>query len=287
MWNLVKTAPQYLLPQHLLSSLMYHVARWRWQLWKKCVIRLFIRYYDVDMSLAEQSDPDAFACFNEFFTRSLKRQLRPIDESPGSVASPVDGSVSQSGKIDKQALIQAKGKYFSLQALLADDHDTVNHFTDGSFSTIYLAPKDYHRIHVPVDARLLKMTYVPGDLFSVNDSSAQAVDQLFARNERLICLFQSRFGMMACIFVGAIFVGGMETVWQGEITPAASGQLRTWHYNEETTVQTTFVKGEEIGRFNMGSTVILLFEPGRIKWSEFMQPGHKVQMGQLIGRAKN
>lgn len=286
MWDLLKTSPQYLLPQHLLSRIMYRIARWRWQPWKKTVIRIFISHYNVDMSLAEQSDPEVYICFNDFFTRSLKSQLRPIDESPLSIASPVDGSVSQLGQIDKHALVQAKGKFFNLQTLLANDLDSVNHFTGGSFATIYLSPRDYHRIHIPLDAKLLKMTYVPGDLFSVNDSTAQVVDQLFARNERVICLFQTRFGLMACILVGAIFVGGMETVWHGQITPAATRELRSWHYDDDTGIQTTFVKGEELGRFNMGSTVILLFEPGRINWTDKLQPGHAVQMGQVIGSAK-
>jgi phosphatidylserine decarboxylase len=285
MWDQLKTSPQYLLPQHFLSRLMYRIARWRWQLWKKTVIRIFIRYYDVDMSLAEQSDPEEYSCFNDFFTRRLKSQLRLVDNSPMSIASPVDGSVSQLGQIDKHALVQAKGKYFSLQALLANDVDSVSHFTGGSFATIYLSPRDYHRIHIPLDAKLLKMTYVPGDLFSVNDSTAQVVDQLFARNERVICLFQTRFGMMACILVGAIFVGGMETVWHGQITPAARRELRSWHYGDDPGIQTNFVKGEELGRFNMGSTVILLFEPGRINWADKLQPGHTVQMGQVIGAA--
>ena len=285
MWDIIKTSPQYILPQHFLSACMYKAARCRCQLWKKWVIRIFIRYYKVDMTIAERPDPDIYCSFNEFFTRSLAEDARPVIDSPLAIASPVDGSVSQAGQIEEEALIQAKGKNFSLSTLLANDSDAVKRFTNGSFSTIYLSPRDYHRIHIPLDAKLLKMTYVPGDLFSVNDSTSKVVDQLFARNERVICLFETRFGLMATILVGAIFVGGMETIWHGEITPAKKRELRVWEYDENTTTQTDFVKGEELGRFNMGSTVILLFEQDRVNWSENMSAGNKVQMGQEIGTA--
>lgn len=283
MWNYFKTLPQYVLPQHFLSRCMYRIARWRWMPWKNFVIRTFIRHYQVDMRIAEQSDPNSYASFNEFFTRSLLTSERPIDETALSIASPVDGSISQIGSIDKDAILQAKGKCFSLQALLANDTSAVEVFSSGSFATIYLSPRDYHRIHLPVNAELLKMTYVPGDLFSVNEATSESVDQLFARNERLICLFKTDFGLMAAILVGAIFVGGMETVWQGEITPARPRELRVWDYDPASATRTGFTKGEEMARFNMGSTVILLFEPGRINWSETLHAGAKVKMGQVIG----
>jgi phosphatidylserine decarboxylase len=286
MWDFIKTAPQYILPQHFLSACMYRVARCRCQLWKKWAIRIFIRHYKVDMAIAERPDPDAYSSFNEFFTRSLKSDQRPVVDSPLAIASPVDGCVSQVGGIREHALLQAKGRDFSLDALLVNHSSSIKRFANGSFATIYLSPRDYHRIHMPLDANLLKMTYVPGDLFSVNDSTSQVVDQLFARNERLICLYETRFGLMAVILVGAIFVGGMETVWHGEITPAKPGELRCWDYDENTSTQTSFVKGEELGRFNMGSTVILLFEENRVSWSENMYVGNKVQMGQQIGTAK-
>lgn len=285
MWNYFKTLPQYVLPQHFLSRCMYRIARWRWMPWKNFVIRTFILHYQVDMRIAEQSDPNSYASFNEFFTRSLLTSERPIDETALSIASPVDGSISQIGSIDKDAILQAKGKCFSLQALLANDTSAVEVFSSGSFATIYLSPRDYHRIHLPVNAELLKMTYVPGDLFSVNEATSESVDQLFARNERLICLFKTDFGLMAAILVGAIFVGGMETVWQGEITPARPRELRVWDYDPASATRTGFTKGEEMARFNMGSTVILLFEPGRINWSETLQAGSSVKMGQLIGTA--
>lgn len=282
-----KTLPQYLLPQHTLSRCMYRIARWRWSLWKNVVIRLFIHHYQVDMDIAEQSDPGSFVSFNDFFTRRLKTTERPVDSTPLSIVSPVDGSISQIGSIDKEAIIQAKNKHFSLRALLANDSASVDPFIGGSFATIYLSPRDYHRIHLATDAELVKMTYVPGDLFSVNDATSRNVDQLFARNERLICLFRTEHGLMAAILVGAIFVGGMETVWQGEITPARPRELRTWDYSSASDTQTRFARGEEMARFNMGSTVILLFEPGRMNWSEALQAGTKVQMGQLIATANS
>jgi len=275
-----------MIPQHWLSQCMYRIARWRCPHWKNFIIQHFIRHYQVDMQIAEQSDPRSYRNFNEFFTRSLLSSERPVDASPVSIVSPVDGSVSQLGRIDGDTILQAKGKYFSLHSLLANDKDTSDQFVGGGFATIYLSPRDYHRIHIPVDARLIKMTYVPGDLFSVNEATSKAVDRLFARNERLICLFETQFGLLATILVGAIFVGSMETVWQGEITPVRPRRLRVWNYGPASNSQTNFNKGEEIARFNMGSTVILLFEPERMAWSEPLQSGSKVRMGQLIGTAK-
>jgi len=287
MWELIKTSPQYILPQHFLSACMYKATRWRCIRWKNFVIRVFIRHYKVDMEIAERSDPGSYVSFNDFFTRSLQTTARSILDSPGSIVSPVDGSVSQAGKINGDTLLQAKGKNFSLDTLLARDVETVERFTHGSFSTIYLSPRDYHRIHIPVDASLIKMTYIPGDLFSVNNSTSQVVDNLFARNERVVCLFDTEFGLMAVILVGAIFVGGMETVWHGEITPAKTRALRVWNYEENSAEQTKFKKGDELGRFNMGSTVILLFEKDCINWSETMGVGSKVELGQLIATANN
>jgi phosphatidylserine decarboxylase len=284
MWDYINASIQGIFPQHFLSQCMYHATRWRWPPWKKFIIRLIIRRYQVDMTIAEQPDPEAYGNFNEFFTRILKSSARPIDNTPLSIVSPVDGSVSQIGDIKVDAILQAKGKHFSLPALLANDEDAVRRFKNGSFSTLYLSPRDYHRIHMAVDASLVKMIYVPGDLFSVNEATTRAVDQLFARNERLICLFETEFGLMATILVGAIFVGSMETVWQGEITPAKTRELCIWNYDSNSVQQTNYVKGEEIARFNMGSTVILLFEQNRISWSELIHVGDAVQMGQLLAR---
>ncbi len=286
MWNHINIFLQTVLPQHGLSRCMHRIARWRWAPWKNFITRIFIRYYQVDMQIAEQSDPRSYGNFNEFFSRRLKKNERPIDNNPASIVSPVDASVSQIGQVDKDVVLQAKGKYFSLRALLANDEKAVDHFNNGSFATLYLSPRDYHRIHLPVKGELLKMTYVPGDLFSVNEATSKAVDQLFARNERVICLFDTEFGLMATILVGAIFVGSMETVWQGEITPTKRRELSVWDYSPGSKAQTSFTRGEEIARFNMGSTVILLFEQSRMHWSAALQPGSKVEMGQLIGTGR-
>ncbi len=262
---------------------MYRIARWRWTCWKNFTIKIFLRFYSVDMQIAEQTDIDSYTSFNDFFTRRLKDNARPVDGTPASIVSPVDGRVAQIGKILDEDLLQAKGRYFSLSGLLANDMSAVEYFRNGCFSTIYLSPRDYHRIHMPVDVKLLKMTYVPGDLFSVNESTSRTVDQLFARNERLICLFETQFGLMAIILVGAIFVGNMETVWQGEISSAGPGEVRTWNYDATPGTQTNFHKGEELGRFNMGSTVILLFGQEKMCWSELIRVGSKVEMGQPVG----
>ena len=285
MWDYIKTAPFYILPQHLLSKAMYRLTRWRFAPWKNLIIKLFIRYFQVDMQIAEQSDVNAYANFNEFFTRKLKTEHRPVDSMPQTIVSPVDGSISQIGEILDDSILQAKGKYFSLPALLAEDSGTVRHFINGHFATIYLSPRDYHRIHLPVDARLVKMTYVPGDLFSVNEASSRAVDQLFARNERLICVYETEYGFMACILVAAIFVGGMETVWQGEVSPARVREIRSWDYASDTQSQTNFLKGEEMARFNMGSTIILLFQEKRIEWAPGKEAGRLMKMGEVIGTA--
>jgi phosphatidylserine decarboxylase len=287
MWDYIKTAPFYVLPQHLLSKGMYRATRWRFLPWKNLIIKLFIRYFQVDIQIAEQSEVSAYADFNEFFTRKLKAEHRPVDNTPRTIVSPVDGSISQIGEIHNNSLIQAKGKYFNLPALLAADLDTVQHFINGHFATIYLSPRDYHRIHLPVDARLIKMTYVPGDLFSVNEASSRAVDQLFARNERLICLFETEYGLMTCILVAAIFVGGMETIWAGEVTPAKVREIRSWDYSNDKGSQTKFLKGEEMARFNMGSTVILLFQEKRIEWSQGKEAGALLKMGEVIGTAND
>ncbi len=283
MWDHIKTLPQYILPQHWLSSCMYRATRWRWPVWKDFIIGQIIRIYDVDMQIAEQSDPRSFSSFNEFFTRALKKSERPVDTTAHSICSPVDGAISQIGSIGEDVILQAKDKYFSLNSLLANDTNAATQFANGRFATIYLSPRDYHRIHLPIEGKLLKMTYVPGDLFSVNEATSKAVDNLFARNERLICLFETELGLMAVIFVGAIFVGGMETVWQGEVTPAAKREIRIWDYSNSSNIKTNFSKGEEIGRFNMGSTVVLLHEKSGIEWSETLQAGATIQMGQLIG----
>ena len=273
---------QHLLPQHFLSALMYRLARCEWPLWKNYCIRIFIWKFNVNMAIAAQEDPKSYQHFNDFFTRRLKPAVRPIEQSDSAIISPVDGVISQAGKTDSDIIIQAKGKPYSLKALLAADAMLSEAFENGQFMTIYLAPGDYHRIHMPVAGQVSKLIYVPGDLFSVNDVTTRAVDDLFTRNERVINIFHTRTGKMAMIMVGAIFVGGMETVWAGQITPTAKRIPEKRDY-DHSTAGIRLDKGDEMGRFNMGSTLILLFEPDKCEWAEKMTADRSVNMGQTIG----
>jgi len=235
----------------------------------------------VDLSIAAENDPDRFIHFNDFFIRQLRSDARTIDQAPDSIVSPVDGMISQIGAIEHDRVVQAKGEYFSLSTLLGGDEALALNFTDGEFSTLYLSPRDYHRIHMPVDGRLKKMIYVPGKLFAVNQRTVRHVPNLFARNERVITLFETQAGPMALIMVGAIFVGSMETVWhERTITPPYGKAIQTWDYDGDLLLK----KGEEMGRFNMGSTVILLFGKDRVHLDDQRFAGKPVQMGQAIGK---
>jgi phosphatidylserine decarboxylase len=238
------------------------------------------------MSLAEAPSPGSYQHFNEFFTRRLRADARPIARDRTSVASPVDGRISQLGGITGQRLIQAKGRNYDLRRLLTNDDELATIFADGSFITIYLSPRDYHRIHMPLDGRLRKQIYVPGNLFAVNPASTRVIPSLFARNERVIAVFRTPAGVMAVILVGAIFVGSIETVWSGQITPAKERQFRTTDYPENG-AGIRLEKGTELGRFNMGSTVILLFSKGRVAWNTQLEAGAFVEMGQAIGAIRN
>ena len=260
---------------HLLSRLMYKVTRCPWRLWKNTLIRLFIRKYRVDMSLAERSSTNDYTTFNDFFTRSLKPGTRPIAGGSNGLISPVDGSTGATGVLDDTRLVQAKGKYYSLAELVHGDEDHVRYYQNGSFITLYLSPRDYHRVHMPAHGELAFMSYIPGRLFSVGPAHTRRIDRVFARNERVITTFRSEIGMFSVIFVGAIFVGSVETAWHGQVTPAYKREYATWHYRPGI----SFARGDEIGRFNMGSTVILLTEPGKINWTV---PGNLVIMGQQI-----
>ena len=273
------------LPQHLLSGLMYKLSRYTWAPLKNILIKSFIRTFGVDMTIAEQPDPSKYPHFNAFFTRALKQEARPIDSSADAIVSPVDGVVSQIGHITDGKLIQAKGKTFTLTALLAGDNKLADKFVDGHFITLYLSPRDYHRIHMPLAGNLQSMIYVPGKLYSVSPAMTEAVDNLFARNERVINIFDSDIGFMALIMVGAIFVGSMETVWAGEITPATNRSTTTKHYQDNNSL-TQISKGEEAGRFNMGSSVILLFEKDKLQWINDLKPDHPVTLGEKIAEIK-
>jgi phosphatidylserine decarboxylase len=268
---------QYVLPQHALSRLVLRATRVRTPWFKNALIRGFLKLFTVDMHDAVEEDPFAYGSFNHFFTRALRPDARPLDPDPGAVVSPVDGAVSECGRIDKTRLLQAKGRHYALDDLLARQ-PWAKRFEGGSFATIYLAPFNYHRIHMALRGTLLDTVYVPGSLFSVNSVTARYVPRLFARNERVLTLFETEFGHVALVMVGALNVGSMATVWAGDITPAARRTI-----TRMPLPALTLEKGAELGRFNMGSTVILLFEPDRVQWHPMLRAGSVVQLGQAIG----
>lgn len=272
------TLPQYCLPQHLLSRMMHRVCRCRVCWLKNLLISRVIRHYKVDMSEAVHSDMTVFEHFNAFFTRQLKAGARPIAE--GTIVSPVDGCISQLGKIHNGRIVQAKGHDYSILELLGGDEQLATEFAGGQFATIYLSPRDYHRIHMPLSGKLTRMRYVPGKLFSVNPLTVRGIPRLFARNERVITLFTTEIGPVALILVGAIFVGSMETVWhEGEITPPYTADILDWHY-ADADIQLN--KGDEMGRFNMGSTVIVLLPAGAPEWATRWQAEISIKLGQSL-----
>jgi phosphatidylserine decarboxylase len=275
-------ALQYVLPKHLMSRFIYAIARSESSFVKGTFLRIFLGSYNINMAEAVQPDPFAYRTFNEFFTRALKPGARPIAHEPELIVSPVDGTVSQCGELLNESILQAKGQHYTLQELLAGDEESISAYRNGSFACIYLAPYNYHRIHMPYAGTALKNIYVPGDLFSVNASTARAVPRVFARNERLICEFTTAVGRVAVILVGALHVGSIETVHCGEVNPPPRRHKRPEIIAKG--VGRGFDKGEELGRFNMGSTVVLLFEAGRIRWDQSLQPNATVQLGRAIAR---
>jgi len=271
---------QYLLPQHALSRLILRATRVRSAIFKNALIRGFLKLYTVDMRDSAQSDPYAYSSFNEFFTRALRDGARPIVREANAIACPVDGQVSEAGAIDRDLLLQAKGHEYRLADLLAGQ-PWASRFDGGSFATIYLAPFNYHRVHMPLRGELRETVYVPGRLFSVNAVTARHVPRLFARNERVLTLFDSgnpKFGQFAVVLVGALNVGSMTTVWAGDITPALKREV-----TQVPAPPTTLEKGAELGRFNMGSTVILLFEAKGVRWQPHVRAGTVVRLGQSLG----
>ena len=269
-----------IIPQHGLSNLIYKITRIRKPWFKNWAIKTFINKFNVDMSLAIQPKAEAYKDFNSFFTRPLRDGVRPICEQ--GICSPVDGTISQIGRINNNTLLQAKNHDYDLTALLGGSAALANNFIDGSFCCIYLSPRDYHRIHMPLDGSLREMTYVPGKLYSVNTYTAETVPNLFAVNERVLNIFDTDHGPMAVIQVGAINVGSMETVWHGMITPPYGKEITTWRYDEQTI---SLQRGDEMGRFNMGSTVILLFVKDAIEWNDDISAGDTVRMGQCLSKA--
>ena len=268
---------QYLLPQHGLSRLVLAATRVRTPWFKNWTIRGFLKLYRVAMDEAAETDPYRYGSFNEFFTRALREGARPIARDERAIVSPADGCISEAGSIDGDRLLQAKGRHYRLAELLAAQ-PWASRFEGGSFATIYLAPFNYHRVHMPLRGELKDTVYVPGRLFSVNNATAQHVPQLFARNERILTLFDTAYGQMALVMVGALNVGSMATVWAGDITPAARRVITRLPADP-----TTLEKGAELGRFNMGSTVILLFEPDRVHWHPHLRAGREVRLGQFLG----
>ncbi len=278
----LKSWPLAVLPHHLLSRMVRSATRWRVRWWKNLLIAWFIRHFNVDMSEAAEPSPAEYPDFNSFFTRPLKHGARPQPGQPGVITSPVDGRISQIGRTSDGRLIQAKGRDFSLVDLLGGDDRRAAVFQEGGFATLYLSPRDYHRVHMPCDARLVETVYIPGRLFSVAPHTTRTIPGLFTRNERLAALFETPAGPIAMVLVGAIFVACMETIWEGVMQPAGTDIL-TRSYPREDGRQWRFRRGDEMGRFNMGSTVILLHGPGQVVWNPELLANQSIRIGQILG----
>ena len=276
-------ALQYLLPQHFISRLAYRITRSRVPLVKNALIRSFVGNFHPDMSEAEQPDPLQYQSFNAFFTRALRAPARPSDPDPAVLVCPVDGTVSQIGRLDGSWLVQAKGHAYTLESLLAADLSWAARFRGGAFATLYLAPFNYHRVHMPLRGALRAAWYVPGQLFSVNATTAAGVPGVFARNERVVCVFAHEALTFAVVLVGALLVGSIATVWHGEVTPRAVRGCADLPL-DASRAALNLEKGAELGRFNMGSTVILLLPPGSSEWLPGLAPGSSVRLGQALAR---
>lgn len=274
---------QYLLPKQAITALAGKLAHLKGGKITTAVIRWFVKRYNVNMSEAANPDIASYQSFNEFFTRPLKPNARPLANT--DFVCPVDGAISQFGSIDSEQIFQAKGHHYTATALVGGDTETANKYQHGAFACLYLSPKDYHRIHMPCDGQLLKMTYVPGDLFSVNPLTAQHVAGLFARNERVVCEFRSeQHGDFVMVLVGATIVGSMATVWHdannGIINPPRLATVKTWSYSDKSI---RLKQGEEMGRFLLGSTVVMLFQKDRIKFNPAWKPAKTIQLAEYMG----
>ncbi len=272
-----------MLPHHALSRLSGFISRIETPWFRQSVIRWFIAKYHVDMSLAAEPNPDHYATFNAFFTRRLRSDARPICGTTHCIACPADGQISQFGDIHAGQLLQAKGVDYALTALLAENTEAVKAFEGGQFMTIYLSPKDYHRVHIPFAGRLMRMVYVPGRLFSVNNFSSTHIIGLFARNERVVCWFETDRGPMVVILVGAMLVASVHTVWAGLICPQRSRKVIVTDYAKQSL---QFNKGDELGFFELGSTVIMCFPKNTVQWHTDFSVGQSVVMGQSLGELK-
>lgn len=273
----IKLALQYVLPHRFISRLIYYVTRIRWSPFKNLFIRQFARSFKVDWSEAERSEPAEYVHFNDFFTRALKPGVRPLDPDPQVLLCPADGAISQCGDLSEGRILQAKGMHYSAGELLANE-TLAARFAHGSFATVYLSPRDYHRLHMPIRGRLLRTLHVPGRLFSVAGWTAERIPRLFARNERLVCIFETEHGLLAQVLVGAINVSSIDTVWSGTVTPPYASRVVE---RDESARAVELERGAEMGRFNMGSTVIVLTER---RFETPLQAGQPVRMGQALGR---
>ena len=280
MFDRLAVLPQYLLPKKLVTQLAGRFASAELGGVTQAAISRFVAHYGVDMSEAAEPDITRYASFNDFFTRALRAGARPLADA--DYVCPVDGAISQFGAIERDQIFQAKGHHYSTCALLAGDAALAAEFEHGQFATIYLSPKDYHRIHMPCAGRLQRMVYVPGDLFSVNPTTARGVPGLFARNERVVCVFDTARGPFVLVLVGATIVGSMATVWHGVVNPPRPGEIKRWDYTNQPV---ELAKGAEMGRFLLGSTVVLLWPKGTLKFNPDWAPGGAVRMGQMMGMA--
>lgn len=280
----LKVNIQYFLPKKLLSRAVGKLAAAELGKGTTWIVENFIKYYNVDMKDVEVKDVNEFKTFNAFFTRALKKGARPIAAEAEALVSPVDGTVSELGEIYKDAVLQAKGHYYSLEALLGGDPKDAKDFESGEFATIYLSPKDYHRVHMPFAGKLEKMVFIPGDLFSVNPLTAKNVDNLFARNERVVCFFKNdKIGRFAVVLVGATIVASIETVFAGVIAPSVGKEKTIYDYSKDNI---TFKKGDELGRFLLGSTVVCVFPKGKVGFDKKLKTGTPLKMGTKIGDVK-
>lgn len=274
----LKVLPQYLMPKQAMTRLAKYVASNEWGRVTTSIIRRFVARYGVNMAEAAQPDITAYKTFNDFFTRALRPDARPLAAAP--LICPVDGSISQVGRIQGDQVYQAKGQAFSTTALLGGDAQLAARFQDGLFANLYLSPKDYHRIHMPAAGKLVRMVHVPGALFSVNPTTARGVPGLFARNERVVCVFDDpQIGQWVLVLVGATIVGSMATVWHGQIR--RDGDVREWRYDSQ---DIRLQQGDEMGRFLLGSTVVMLFEKSGLQFNPAWQPGGAIRMGELMAR---
>ena len=272
--------PQYIIPHHLISRITLIMTRIKIKWFKNMIINWVIKRYNVDLSEAVDDDINVYENFNQFFTRPLKPSVRPIAEGENILCCPVDGAVSQVGDIKDDTIFQAKDFDYSARTLLGGYADIAAPFKQGKFATLYLSPRDYHRIHMPVSGTLKHMVYVPGRLFSVNPSTARVIPNVFARNERVIAIFDTRFGAMAMVLVGALNVACIETVWQGVVTPPHKQPIHRWVYDQQQDI--VLDKGDEMGRFNMGSTVVCLFENKDLNFDPMFSAMAPIKMGQAF-----